>query len=761
MRLKHVTGSAAHPGGGSAGGEDLPVPARYLIPALAVAAASALWIVPDSMLRERFSATLLFLAAVLASTLFGGLGPGLAALALALAANGYLLLHSVSQPGPGHMVPLAVLAGAGLLLSGAGAQLRSAHRRKQRRETFRQEIFERANAAAWEAEADTLQLTSTIGQPALFPDSGALTGTVHPEDRERVLRICRSVADTGESRSLEYRVLAADGGERWVRSVLSAVRSRRGRVRRLGGLTLDITERRRAEERYRSVFENAVEGIYQSAPDGTLLTANPAFVRMFGYTSPEEIPGVDHLYADPQDRGEFIRRLQERGSVSEFEVRTRRRDGALMWSSLSARAVRGADGKVAYYEGTCRDITERKQTEERLKRSLGTLLALREAGQILGSTLDAGEISMRLLKIMREVFGLTTAIIDVEDRDGQLRIWRASGLDALWPRARFMPEATESREEVMSTGKHRLFRLRRPANPAESLMGLCLPLRIRDQVIGVLEVYGPQDLTVDEMPEILASLANQAASALENARLYGELAEREKRLENLVRKLFVAQEEERRRVAFEIHDGLAQMAAAAHQHLQAFARFHPPDSAEGRELLERSLELVQDTAGEARRVISNLIPTALDDLGLKTAVRLEVESMRADGWSVEYGGTLQDGERLPVAVETALFRVAQEALRNVRKHAHARRVSVVLDRTRRGVRLRVRDWGRGFDPDAAPAGSGPGERLGLSSMQERVNLLGGSFELSTRPKSGTLVTAEIPLTRSGSSVQEEDDTDGS
>ncbi|MGH3145462.1 MAG: GAF domain-containing sensor histidine kinase, partial [Rubrobacter sp.] len=403
------------------------------------------------------------------------------------------------------------------------------------------------------------------------------------------------------------------------------------------------------------------------------------------------------------------------------------------------------------------DVTERKQTEESLRRSLGVLLALREAGQILGSTLETEEIVTRLLTIMRGVSDLTAAVISVEDEPGQARIWRAVGLDGLWRRARYAPEAEEARRVVLEEGQHRLFRLQRPGAQPDQLAGLCLPLRMKDRIAGVLEAYGPESLTEDDTVEILRSLATQAASALENARLYGELAERERRLADLVGRLLTAQEEERRQVAYEVHDGLAQIAAAAHQHLQAFDNLYSPDSEQGRELLGQALELVQRTVREARRVIADLRPTALDDFGLRTALRLEAERLRSEGWRVGYESNLDDDERLPAAVETALFRVTQEALTNVRRHADSRRVRVTLDRVGDEVRLAVRDWGQGFDPSTPRPGEGPGERIGLHSMQERVALLGGQFHVESHLGAGTLITVEVPLTRSpagGQSAEE-------
>jgi len=172
---------------------------------------------------------------------------------------------------------------------------------------------------------------------------------------------------------------------------------------------------------------------------------------------------------------------------------------------------------------------------------------------------------------------------------------------------------------------------------------------VRGRLIGVLEAYGPEALTERQYEETLISLANQGASALENARLYAELAERENRLQDLIRKLITVQEEERRKVSYEVHNDLAQTAAGAHQLLQAFARQYPPDSAKGRKDLARVLELVQQTVGEARYVIADLRPTALDDLGLGPAVRLQVEKISSEGSQVDYEEALGD-ERLPSAV---------------------------------------------------------------------------------------------------------------
>jgi len=267
-------------------------------------------------------------------------------------------------------------------------------------------------------------------------------------------------------------------------------------------------------------------------------------------------------------------------------------------------------------------------------------------------------------------------------------------------------------------------------------------------VIGVLEAYGrasSESLVHIDLQEVLSSLTHQAASALENAQLYEELGERERALQNLVEKLLGTQEEERRRVAYEVHDGLAQVAVAAHQNLQAFARRHAPVEEKGRRELDRILAQVRATVSDARRVIANLRPTVLDDLGLAAAISVEIERLSEEGYHVEYKEHLGD-ERLPGEMEITLFRVAQEALTNMRKHAGTQRVSIELLRRDGEVYLEVRDFGRGFDPAMLEIlGGGPGERVGFAGMRERVSMLGGELEIQSRPGAGTSVAATIPL----------------
>jgi len=514
----------------------------------------------------------------------------------------------------------------------------------------------------------------------------------------------------------------------------------------------DITERREAEQRlreseelYRSVVEQAAENIFLvDAKTKRVIQANAALHSSLGYT-PDELKRMtiyDIVAHDRETIDRNIEHILEDGRRFVGERQYRRKDGSLIDVEVNAGAI--SYGGTRALCVVAHDITERKMAEETLRHSLGALLALYGAGQILSSSLDREEIGSRLLEIMGRVSGTMAAAINLSDDLELLRMWLTVGSESILASIRDEPGASAARHAAFETEDKKVLELRGSAPPAEHLVGLFLPLRVRDRVIGVLEVYGPESLAESGAVETFVSLANQAASALENARLYEELAARGRQLHELVRLLLTAQEEERRRVAYDVHDGLAQTAAAAYQHLQAFARHHPPDHPHALKELQEALELVQQTVGEARQVISDMRPTVLDDFGLAAAVRLQVETLRAEGWDVDYEEELGD-ERLPTEMETTLFRVAQEALTNVRKHAGTSRAHITLERSGDTVRLLVRDEGRGFQPGDTSNEGGPGERVGLSGMRERVSLLGGRFEIHSELGSGTSVVAEVEL----------------
>ena len=208
---------------------------------------------------------------------------------------------------------------------------------------------------------------------------------------------------------------------------------------------IDITERKQAEEalkqaeaNYRSIFENAVEGIFQTTPTGIYLSANPALARIYGYQSPEEliqnITNIqDQLYVQPQRRQEFVQRLEELGAIVRFESQIRRLDGQLTWISENAFAVRDEAGNLLHYEGTVEDINERKQAEAALQRAMEQLeirveertAALREANhQLVREVAERTRIENALRESeaeLRALFAAMTDVITVFDSEGRYK----------------------------------------------------------------------------------------------------------------------------------------------------------------------------------------------------------------------------------------------------------------------------------------------------------------------------------------------------
>jgi PAS domain S-box-containing protein len=574
---------------------------------------------------------------------------------------------------------------------------------------------------------------------------------LHPGDVGPVSKAIADVLrDPSASRYLEFRWKHKDGLWRSMGGTISNLLEDSG-VQGLVAAIQDITERERLEEafeqsqeRYRAVVEQSVEAIYLFDPETKrILETNPSCAELLNY-APEELREMtlyDIVAYDRKSVDLEVGHMVAEGRHFIGERCYRRKDETLMDVEVSARVVPYAGRKVVCV--VAHDVTERRRVERDLQRSLNALLAIYEAGHILGSTLETEEIGTQLLHLIKRISGSVTAVISVPDDRRQPRVWHAVGFEHLWRRARFTPEIQAALRLVVESGKHILSQVQ-PLEPhMEPLAALFLPLRTRNRTVGVLEIYGLEAMTEQNLVDILLNLTTKAASALENARLYEKLGERERQLRELVGKLLVTQEEERRRVAYEVHDGPTQVAVAAYRHLQAFAKIYPPDTPEGREALEDAVELTRRTVGESRQIIANLRPTVLDDFGLATAIRSQVEAFRAKGWQVSYDENVGD-ERLPNSVESALYRVAQEALVNVLKHARTTKVRIRLRRQRRGIRLQIRDWGLGLGSGRSQMG-GPGERVGLSGMRERVTLAGGNLRIYSKEGVGTLITADVPL----------------
>ncbi len=265
--------------------------------------------------------------------------------------------------------------------------------------------------------------------------------------------------------------------------------------------------------------------------------------------------------------------------------------------------------------------------------------------------------------------------------------------------------------------------------PMRSFLGV--PVITRGVAFGNLyltEKAGAEEFT-EEDEELVTLLAAQAAVAIENAR----------RIErDVLRRAVLAQEIERRRLARELHDETGQALTSILLGLSGVE--HADTLEEAREAAAGLRELVVSTLQGVRRLAVELRPTALDDFGLVPALKRLGRSIReGSGLDVQVEARLGD-ERLPDEVETAVYRIVQEALTNAIKHAAAGHVSVVLTRKHGRLSIVIEDDGRGFDPTEAAGGG-----LGLLGMQERVALIDGSLHVQSAPGAGTTLLLDLPL----------------
>jgi signal transduction histidine kinase len=274
---------------------------------------------------------------------------------------------------------------------------------------------------------------------------------------------------------------------------------------------------------------------------------------------------------------------------------------------------------------------------------------------------------------------------------------------------------------------------------------LCTPLVAEDETIGVISLsnrLGPTPFSTDDL-DLLTGLANQAALAIRNARAYDDIRRQRTTVERLLHEVTRAQEEERRRIAVQIHDGPAQTMFAALRNLQTVQAVASEHREKVPELMEGVEKTILTAIEETRGVMLDLRPSGLDDLGLiptlkgyarhfeqRTGIRTEVVRQGRD-------------MRLPAMYESCFYRIAVEALTNVWKHSGAANARITVEILSRTATLEVSDNGSGYDPNAQ---SEERERsLGIPTLYERAELIGGKLEIRSVPKEGTTVSVTAPL----------------
>lgn len=495
------------------------------------------------------------------------------------------------------------------------------------------------------------------------------------------------------------------------------------------------------------------------------IVASTRLYELLGYAGPAADDGLSamerHIHVDdlPSFRAAWEDALRS-GRLA-CELRVRRRDGRILWIALHGHRSDSADSPALC--GVVQDITDRKAAaafgldqDERLQSmfeigSLGIAQADPGTGRLL-------RVNSRLSQMLGYPPGhlvgrRTIALTHPADRNAQAagmqRLQR--GETAAWEAETRLLRRDGGIVWVLLTAG-----LLRDAGGAPRLVTVAtmdISERKRAQQ-SLAEREEQRSLACDELEDRLEERSAELASATEA--LHREIAERrsaEQRVRELLGRHVQAIEEERSRISRELHDTLGQHLVALGIGLKMVDDMgsRPAAAHERLQQLRGVLERLED---EIDRLSHELRPPALDELGLEDALRSYAENWSADsGVAVDvHTHGLRTG-RLPALVETTVYRVVQEALNNVRKHAGATRAGVIVERRLDELRMVVEDDGRGFDPSqAAPDG---GKHWGLRSMAERAMLVAGQFQVESSPGYGTTVYLAIPVRVDSEPVEHE------
>lgn len=448
---------------------------------------------------------------------------------------------------------------------------------------------------------------------------------------------------------------------------------------------------------------------------------------------------------------EFSQRISQSrvGQIHEIEYRLRHRNGSWRWFFAQETLIsRSSSGSAARVLGVLQDITQRKELEEALTRKVNTLQMLAEIERAMGSTLALDERLIILLQKTMEQVPCDMCLVLLAGEDGEMHPLAQRGYSeddlqdfgtlrvgegaAGWVMTHGQPLAIN---DVQQDSRWT------PTKVAISSW-LGAPLTIKGRVIGVLDVATrSQRQFSPEETEFLALLAGRAAQQIETAQLFEQVRAGREQLKGLSQRLVEAQELERKRLAQELHDQAGQNLTALSLSLNILKSQLPNDDrARLGSRLDDAMKLVEETVMRLRLVMAELRPPALDDYGLGAALH-----WFADQFSQRTGipVNVEDAEmpRLPSMVELGLFRIAQEALNNIAKHANPSQAKIRLTEEGGSIRLEIMDDGIGFNPATTRPRKDGG--WGLPSMREQAEAFGGSLTVLSAPGKGARVAVSV------------------
>ena len=429
---------------------------------------------------------------------------------------------------------------------------------------------------------------------------------------------------------------------------------------------------------------------------------------MLGYSREEllERSWADLTHPDDLERNLVQHNRALAGEIEHYTLENRflRKDGSIGYAVVFARCFRRPDGSVDHFLALVEDITQRKRAEEELRQSHNELRAIYD-GMVDGMhivnllTMRAVRINSALCRMMgySEEEALSLSQADVHPPEELPRIVKS------------LQACLEGRASGATD----------------------IPMVRKDGSV----FYA--DITVSRIMynEVLCLMC-----------FFRDITERRQAQEALERKrqtlwhMLQASDHERQTISYEIHDGLAQYLAAAWMQFQVFDGLRDSNPEEARNAYDAATQLVRQAHSESRRLINEVRPPVIDENGIEMAVsHLVHEQRRHGGPKIEFDSDVQF-DRLPSILENALYRIAQEAMTNACKHSKSKAVKVTLTQEGQDVRLEVRDWGIGFDPELVEKG-----HFGLEGIRQRVQLLGGRLTIESTPGSGTLVQVIVPI----------------
>lgn len=424
---------------------------------------------------------------------------------------------------------------------------------------------------------------------------------------------------------------------------------------------------------------------------------------------------------------------------------------------ISASPLRDSNGKITHIVEMTRDITENKELENQILEANKQLLALNAIATTASQSLSLGVIlNSALDKVLEMTDGESGGIFLLNENSGRLSLKVYRGLSAHFIQGAAGTAlgegiAGEIAQQVTPLVIDDLLNDSRVSRwgiiVEEGIRALVgVSLTSKEKVVGVLMIANHTVWTSSKQKiQFLSALGHQLGIAIENARLYQELQQKEEIRSELLRQIISAHEDERRRVARELHDVTSQALATLAIRLEAFTAMQGHAS-KGTEIqAEEIRSLLASTSKEVHGLIYDLRPSLLDDLGLPAALRsCAHNTLEPAGVEVHIEVAGQE-KRLPPQIEIALFRIVQEAISNIARHAKAESTYINLEFKERSILVQVEDDGTGFDLTAISASSSSKEKFGLLGMKERAELLGGTLNIETKPGHGTRVVIEIPI----------------